>query len=72
MSIFSIIRRLKTIITILKIIAFISLIDIVVPILFSKKRNQLSQTTKNALIFKKRNKLSKIKFITNSKKDNDI
>jgi hypothetical protein len=72
MSIFSTIRRLETTTTIFKIIVSISLINIIGLILLSKKRNQLSKTTKNALISKKRDKLSKIKTTTNSKKDNNV
>ncbi len=72
MSIFSTIRRLETTTTIFKIIVSISLINIIGLILLSKKRNQLSKTTKNALISKKRDKLSKIKTSTNSKKDNNV
>jgi len=72
MSIFSTIRRLETTTTIFKIIVSISLINIIGLILLSKKCNQLSKTTKNALISKKRDKLSKIKTTTNSKKDNNV
>ncbi len=72
MSIFFIIRHSKTIITIFEIIVSTSLIDIVVLILLLKKCEQLSKTTKNALIFKKKNRLSKIKTIINSKKDNNV
>jgi hypothetical protein len=72
MFILSIIRYLETIITIFEIIVLILLVDIIVLVLLFKKRNQLSKTTKNALISKKKDKLSKIKIITNSKKDNNI
>jgi len=72
MFILSIIRYLETIITIFEIIVLILLVDIIVLVLLLKKRNQLSKTTKNALISKKKDKLSKIKIITNSKKDNNI
>jgi len=69
--IFSIIRRFKTIIIISKVIVSKSLVNIIVFILLLKKRNRSSKTTKNAFMFKKRDKLSKIKIATNSKKDND-
>ncbi len=72
MFILSIIRYLETIITIFEINVLILLVDIIVLVLLLKKRNQLSKTTKNALISKKKDKLSKIKIITNSKKDNNI
>jgi len=72
MLIFSIIRRSKTIITILEIIVLTLLINIIVFVLSLKKRNRLSKIIKNALIFKKRKKLSKIKTITSSKQDNDV
>jgi len=72
MSIFSIMRRSKTIITIFEVIASTLLVDIIVFVLSLKKRNQSSKTTKNALMFKKKNKLSKIKTIINNKKDNDV
>ncbi len=72
MSIFFIMRRLETIITIFKVIALTSLVDIIVLILLLKKRDQLSKTTKNAFITKKKDKLFKIKTITNNEKDNDV
>jgi hypothetical protein len=69
--IFSIIRRFKTIIIVSKVIVSKSLVNIIVFILSLKKRNRSSKTTKIAFIFKKRDKSSKIKIATNSKKDND-
>jgi len=72
MLIFSIIRRLKTIITISKVIVSKSLVDIIVLVLSLKKRDQLSKIIENALMSKKRDKLSKIKIITNNKKGNDV
>ncbi len=71
-SIFFIIKYFKTIITIFKVIVLIFLINIVVLILLLKKCKRLSKTIENALIFKKRDRLSKIKTIINSKKDNNI
>jgi len=70
--IFFIIRRFKTIIIILEVIVSKFLVDVIVFVLLLKKRNQLFKTTKNALIFKKRDKLSKIKIATNSKKKNNV
>jgi len=70
--ILSIIRYLKTIITIFKIIVLISLVDIIVLVLLLKKRNRLSKITRNAFIFKKREKLFKIKTITSNKQDNNV
>ncbi len=72
MFILSIIRRLKTTITILEVIASTLLINIIVLVLLLKKCDQSSKTIENALISKKRNKLFKIKTTTNSKKDNDV
>ncbi len=71
-SISSTIRRLKTIITISKVIVSTSLVDIVVLVLLPKKREQSSKTIENALMFKKRDRLSKIKIVTNSKKSNNV
>jgi len=71
-SIFSIIRRSKTIITILEVIVSISLINIIVFVLSSKKRDRLSKITKNALISKKKERLSKIETTTSSKQNNDV
>ena len=70
--ILSIIKCFKTIITIFKVIVLISLVNIIVLILLSKKRNRLSKTIENVSISKKRDKSSKIKTITNSKKDNNV
>jgi hypothetical protein len=72
MFIFFIIRRFKTTIIVFKVIVSKSLVDIIVLVLLLKKRNQLFKTTKNALMPKKKDRLSKIKTITNSKKDNDV
>jgi len=67
-SIFSIIRRSKITIIVFEVIVLISLVDIIVLVLFLKKRNRLFKTTKNVTISKKRNKLFKIKIITKQKK----
>jgi len=67
-----IIKCSKTIITISKVIVSTSLIDIVVSILLLKKHNRLSKTIENPFISKKRNKLFKIKIVTNRKKDNNV
>ncbi len=72
MFISSIIRRSKTTIIVFKISISTSLVKIIVLILLLKKRNRLSKTTKNASIFKKKDRLFTIKIITNNKKDNDI
>jgi hypothetical protein len=72
MFISSIIRRSKTTIIVFKISISTSLVNIIVLILLLKKRNRLSKTTKNASIFKKKDRLFTIKIITNNKKDNDI
>ncbi len=66
------IRRSKTTILISKVIVLISLVDIIVLILLLKKHNQLSKIVENTLISKKRDRLSKIKVIINSKKNNNI
>jgi len=71
-SISSIIRCSKTTIIVFKIIISTSLVNIIVLILLLKKRNRLSKTTKNASIFKKKDRLFTIKIITNNKKDNNI
>jgi len=71
-SISLIIRRFKTIITILEVIVSILLIDIIVFVLLLKKRDRLSKITKNAFISKKRERLSKIETTTSSKQDNNI
>jgi len=70
--IFSIIKYFKTIIIIFEIIVLTFLINIIVFVLLSKKRDQLSKITKNAFIFKKRKNLSKIRIITSSKQNNDV
>ncbi len=67
-----IIRRFKTIITIFEIIVLKLLVNIIVSILLSKKRNRLSKIIENAFMFKKRDKLSKVKIVTNNKKDNNV
>ena len=67
-----IIKRFKTIITISKVIVSILLINIVVLVLLLKKRKRLSKTIENALMSKKRDRSSKIKIVTNSKKDNNV
>jgi len=67
-----IIKRSKTIITIFKVIISTFLINIIVFVLLSKKRNRLSKIIENAIIFKKREKLSKIETTTNNKQDNDV
>ena len=72
MFILFIIRRFETIITILELIVLKLLVDIIILVLSLKKRDQLSKTTKNALMSKKRDRLSKIKTTTNSKEDNDV
>jgi len=72
MFIFFIIRRFKTIITIFKVIASKFLVNIIILILSSKKRDRLSKIIENALMSKKKDRLSKIKITTNSKKDNDV
>jgi len=72
MSILSIIRRLETIIIISKVIVSKLLIDIIVLVLSLKKCDRLSKTIENAFMPKKRDKLSKIKTTTNSKKDNNV
>jgi len=72
MFIFFIIKRFKTIIIIFKEIVSKFLINIIISILLLKKRNRSSKTTKNALISKEKNRSSKIKITTNSKKDNDV
>jgi len=66
--IFSITRHFKITIIVSKVIVLISLINIIVFILLLKKRNRLFKTTKNAFIFKKKDRLSKIKTITNNNK----
>jgi len=72
MSILFIMRRPKTTITILEVIALTPLVDIIVLVLSSKKRDQLSKATKNALMPKKRGRSLKIKTTTNSKEGNDV
>jgi len=67
-----IIKRSKTIITIFKVIISTFFINIIVFVLLSKKCNRLSKIIENALIFKKREKLSKIETTTNNKQDNDV
>ncbi len=71
-SIFFIMRRSKTIITILEVIVSTSLVDIIVLVLSLKKRNQSSKTIENALMSKKRNRSFKIKTTINNKKGNDV
>ena len=71
-SIFFIIRRSKTTITILEVIASKPLVNIIVLVLLLKKRDQLSKATKNALMPKKRDRSPKVKTTTNNKKDNDV
>jgi len=70
--ILSIIKRFEIIITISKIIVSISLINIIVLVLLLKKCDRLSKITKNALISKKEERLSKIETTTNSKQDNNV
>jgi len=67
-----IIKCSKTIITISKVIVSISLVNIVILVLLLKKRKQLPKTIENASIFKKKNRLFKIKTIINNKKDNNV
>ncbi len=72
MFIFFIIRRFKTIIIILEVIVSKSLVNIIVLVLSLKKCDQLSKTIENALMPKKRDRSSKVKTITNSKKNNNV
>jgi len=72
MFIFFIIKHSKTIIIIFEIIVSISLVNIIIFILLLKKCDQLSKITRNALISKKREKLSKIKITTSNKQNNNI
>ncbi len=67
-----IIRHFKTIITIFEIIVSKLLVNIIVSILLSKKRNRLSKIIENAFMSKKRDRLSKIEIVTNNKKDNNV
>ncbi len=67
-----IIKYFKIIIIVSKVIVLILLINIIIFVLLLKKYNRLSKTIENPLIFKKKDKLSKIKTTTNSKKDNNI
>jgi len=72
MFILFIIRYFKTTIIVFEVIVSILLVNIIVFVLLSKKRNQLSKTIKNAFMSKKKNRLFKIKIITNNKKDNNV
>ncbi len=68
MFILFIMRRFETIITIFEVIASTSLVDIIVLVLLSKKRDQLSKTTKNALISKKKIDRSRLRLLQTTKK----
>jgi len=68
MSIFFIIRRSKTIITIFEIIVLTSLVDIIVLVLLSKKRDRSSKITKNALISKKKIDCLRLRLLQTTRK----
>ncbi len=72
MFIFFIIKYFKTIITISKVTVLILLVDIVIFVLLLKRRDRLLKIAKNAFISKKRDRLFKIKIVTNNKKNNNI
>ncbi len=72
MFILFIIRYFKTTIIVFEVIVSILLVNIIVFVLLLKKRNQLSKTIENAFMSKKKNRLFKIKIITNNKKDNNV
>jgi len=65
-------KRSKTTIIVFKVIALTSLINIIIFMLSLKKCDRSSKTTKNAPTSKKKDRLFKIKFITNNKKDNNV
>jgi len=70
--IFSTIRRLETIITISRVSISTFLINTIVLVLSSKKRDRSSKIIENAFISKKREQLSKIKTTTSNKQDNNV
>jgi len=72
MFILFIIRYFKTTIIVFEVIVSILLVNIIVFVLLLKKRNQLSKIVENAFMSKKKNRLYKIKIITNNKKDNNV
>jgi len=72
MFILFIIRYFKTTIIVFEVIVSILLVNIIVFVLLLKKRNQLSKILENAFMSKKKNRLYKIKIITNNKKDNNV
>jgi len=70
--IFSTIWRSKTIITVFEVIVSTLLVDIIVFILLSKKRDRLSKITEKTFISKNKKRSSKIETTTSNKKNNDI